>query len=127
MSSRLFQALALLGAGMAIAGCSRGDAPTAAAAAVPVEQVPATIEQAFAAAPPETKETAREVTAAVTGGDTVRAFEELQHLTSQPSLTPAQRDAAARSMVALHERLRTSAEKGDKKAEEALEQYRATK
>jgi hypothetical protein len=58
--------------------------------------------------------------------DAVALFE-LQDLSAKPTLTAEQRDAVTRSMLAVHERLRTEAAKGNKKAEEAIEHYQATK
>jgi len=119
---------ALLGLIMAalppLAGCKK---KATALTPVPVEQVPATMQQSFQQAPPEIRQSANEVVAAVEKGDEPHALVELQHLASRPELTQQQRDAAVRSWMAVHERLRAAAAKGDKRAEDALEHYRATK
>src|SRR5213075_2013887 len=108
-----------------VAGCSRETPP--APAGLAVEQVPLTFNQAFAEAAPEIKQVAQDVVTAVQGDDAPKAFVDLQHLNSQSTLTGPQREAALRAMVTMHERLRAAADKGDKKAQETLEQYGASK
>lgn len=120
-----FRAGLLLAGLLVLTGCGREN--PSAPAALPVEQMPLTFDQAFAQASPELKEAARDVTAAVQNEDAPKAFVDLQHLNAQTSLTGPQREAALRAMLTLQERLRAAAEKGDKKAEEVLEQYRASK
>jgi hypothetical protein len=94
---------------------------------MPVEQVAPSIETIFQQAPAETRQLATEAAAAVQSSDDVKAFNDLQDLRARVDLTPQQREAVARSMLAVNQRLRQAAEKGDKKAEQALEHYRATK
>ena len=108
-----------------VAGCSRETPP--APAGLAVEQVPLTFNQAFAEAAPEIKQVAQDVVTAVQGDDAPKAFVDLQHLNNQSTLTGPQREAALRAMVTMHERLQAAADKGDKKAKEALEQYGASK
>jgi hypothetical protein len=96
-------------------------------AALPVESVPAVVAEAFQQAAPQARDEAQHAVEALRGGNDASGFEDLQALTQRPDLTPDQRRATARSMLALQEKLRTAAGKGDKQAEEALERYRATK
>jgi len=114
---------------MAIAICSMVACKKkpAALAPVPVEQVPATIEQAFKQATPETGAAATDVTVALREGDEVKAFEDLQTLSKRRDLTAEQREAVTRSWLSMIEQLRAAAARGNKKAEEALEHYMATK
>jgi len=94
---------------------------------LPVEQVPTTMEQAFQQAAPEVRQEATAAVAALQNQDEPKAFYELQELADRPELTPEQREAAMRAWAAVYARLRAAAEKGDKKAEDAVEHYRATK
>jgi len=107
-----------------LAGCKKD---AIAPAPIAVEQVPATLQQTFQQAPPEIRQSAAEVVTALKNSDDSKALLELNTLMSKPELTPAQRQAAASSMLGVHARLRAAADKGDKLAEEALEHYRATK
>jgi hypothetical protein len=56
-----------------------------------------------------------------------RALLQLHDLSMRPGLTPEQQVAAGRCLTGMLDELRTAAAKGDQKAEEALEQYRARK
>lgn len=105
-------------------GCRK---PAPAPAPVAIEQVPPTMEKAFEQAPAELRQTAGGIATTLRNSDDASAFFELQSLSAKPTLTPAQRDAVTRSMLAVHERLRAAAAKGDQQAEKALEHYRATK
>ena len=105
-------------------GCDRTAPP---AAALAIEQVPQAIEQAFQQAAPEDRENASHIISVLRSNQDAEAFVELQTLSARPELSPEQRVAAGRSMTALLERLRTAAAKGDKKAEDALENYAASK
>jgi hypothetical protein len=92
-----------------------------------IEQVPPTMEKVFEQAPAELRQSAGDVATALRSSDDAGALFELQDLSAKPTLTAEQRDAVTRSMLAVHERLRTEAAKGNKKAEEAIEHYQATK
>jgi hypothetical protein len=107
-----------------VAGCrKKATTPRAMSA----EEVPAAMEKTFQQAPTEVREVATEAVIALQSQDESKAFLDLQELTHRPELSPEQRMAAARSMMAVHERLRSAAARGDKKAEQTLEQYQATK
>jgi len=92
-----------------------------------VEQVPTTVESAFKEASPEAKNSAHDVAAAIESKDNAKALVNLQALFARPDLTPEQREIASRSMISLNAQLRAAAAQGDKRAEEALEAYRASK
>lgn len=106
-----------------VVGCQKNDAP----AALPADQVPQVVEQAFKSASAEAKTNADEVVASLQNKDDVKAFVDLQILGARTDLTPGQREAATRSMLSLNERLRDAAAQGDQKAQEALQQYHAHK
>jgi len=93
---------------------------------LPIEQVPQVLESAFKNAPAEAGAAASEAISAVRE-DASGALDELQELSIRPDLSDEQRMAASRAMAAYLQKLRETAEKGDKKAEDALQQYRATK
>lgn len=114
-----------LGAAMvlALAGCSK---KTTATAPLPMEQVPQAVESAFKSAPQEASVAATEAVTAVREDDP-NALANLQDLSSRSDLNDEQRAVAARAMAAYLKQLHEKAEKGDKKADEAIQQYRATK
>ena len=105
------------------AGCGKNEPPQG----LPAEQVPAAVQSAFEEATPEVKDAAKEVVNSLQGKDQAKAFLELNTLSTRTDLTPAQREAASRSMLSLNESLRTAASQGDQRAAEALQVYRSTK
>jgi hypothetical protein len=108
---------------MLTSACSKNVAPEA----LPAEQVSTAVESAFKDASGEAKDSATAIVESLQAQDNVRAFLELQALSSRPDLTTSQRDAAARSMLSMNERLRDAAAQGDQKAADALQAYRALK
>lgn len=104
-------------------GCSRNQAP----APLPADQAPSVVENAFKEADPQVKTAATEVVEALQRKDNIKAFFELQDLSSRSDLTPEQREAASRSMLSVNEQLRAAASQGDQQAAEALQVYRARK
>ena len=115
----------LLGLWLLNAGC--GKKSEGAAEAVPVEQVPATIEAAFNNAPTEVKQQATEAVTALQSQNDAGAFVQLQNLSGRPDLTAEQRKAAFASWMAVNARLQQSAANGNSAAKELLEKYRASK
>jgi len=108
---------------LVLAGCGKtAQAPPP----LPIEQVPQTLENAFESAPSEVSQAASEAVTAVRADDP-GALTDLQELTARSDLTREQHLAAARAMAAYLQKLRDTADKGDKKAEEALQHYRSTK
>jgi hypothetical protein len=108
-SIRTLVAAALVATGV---GCKKAaQAPPP----MPVEQVAPTIETVFQQAPTETRQLATAAAAAVQSSDDVKAFNDLLDLGARTDLTPPQREAVARSMLAVNQRLRQAAERGDKK------------
>jgi hypothetical protein len=85
------------------------------------------VEAAFNDSPGATKQVAAEVVVAMQKEDPPRALLELDALHRRPDLSAEQRQAVMQARQALLERLRSAAAKGDKNAEAALEQHRATK
>ncbi len=85
------------------------------------------VEKAFTSADVSLKKVADDANAALKQNDNARAFVQYQQLNSAPSLTPEQRMAISQQIMLAHQRLRESAEKGDRAAKELLERYRATK
>ncbi|MFO1501968.1 MAG: hypothetical protein U1G07_26930 [Verrucomicrobiota bacterium] len=119
-SSALAMGLLVIGS---LSACSRNEAPQPLAA----DQVPQVVENAFKEAAPEAKTSATEVVNSLQGKDDVKAFFELQNLSSRSDLTPVQREAATRSMLSVNERLRSAAAQGDQRAADALQLYRSSK
>ena len=115
--------LALLALLVLAAGCGRKHVP---APPISAEQVPQTLENAFQEANPEVSNTVSEVVTAVRQDDP-QALEGLQELATKPDLSVQQREAATRALQALLEKLRAEEAKGNKKAAQAMEQYRISK
>ncbi len=110
--------------GLALAGCKKKE--TAQAQPLPPEQVPATMENAFHQAKPEVRQIADQV-ASTAAADAPTAFYHVEELTKRTDLTADERAAALRTEYSLLEQMRQNAENGDKKSQEALKKYRASK
>lgn len=123
MNLRSIPALATIAAAGLSLGCGRDANPPPLSS----EEVPAAVEGAFKDANADLQNSAKEVVSAIQGKDEGKALIDLQTLFSRPDLTPDQREAAARSMNSLNEKLRTAASQGDQRAAEALQIYRARK
>jgi hypothetical protein len=106
-----------------LTGCSRQSPEPS---SLSMQEVPGAISNAFKDAPPELNKAATEISLAVADDDP-SAWEALQRLSNQPDLTEAQRQAAARSMTVVLSNLQASVQKGDKKAEEEMKRYQASK
>ena len=113
----------LLAISLAATGCKKSASP----AVLTPEQVPGAVENAFKEASPEIKDLANAVVTSLQNKEEPKAFDALQNLSNRPDLTPEQREAAMRAVIALNFQLAAAAAKGDKSAEEMLEKYRATK
>lgn len=118
-----FSLAGMAAAVLALTGCGK---KVTATAPIPIEQVPQAVESAFKSAPQEASVAATEAVTAVREDDP-NALANLQDLSSRSDLTDEQRGVAARAMAAYLKQLREKAEKGDKKAEDAIQHYRATK
>jgi hypothetical protein len=125
--NRTLSPLPLLGLGALalslLSGCGHSAKPTT-PPPLSIEQVPQALETAFKDAP--ASQAANQIAVSVQNNDPA-ALSELQELSARADLNESQRIAAARAMAAYMQKLREAAEKGDKKSEEALQQYRATK
>ncbi|PYK99327.1 MAG: hypothetical protein DME19_09030 [Verrucomicrobia bacterium] len=106
-------------------GCTKSN--RAPAAAVSVEQAPATIETAFRDAPSEARQQATEAVTALRSQNDAAAFVQLQNLSGRSDLTAEQRQAAFASWMAVNQRLQQSAANGNSAAQDLLEKYRASK
>ena len=105
-------------------GCGKKGAPPP---AMSLQEAPANLQKAFESAQPEVKKGAEEVAVAIQEQNDVKSFVSLQDLSARPDLSQEQRTAAAQAMIALNARLREAASKGDKRAEDMLNTYRAKK
>jgi ribosomal protein L22 len=114
-------ALALLGLG----GCNRNTSSMP--APLPVEQIPAAMQQAFTKAQPEAQSAANDVVSSVQSQDLTKAFEQLRDLSVRPDLTPEQKAVAARAMVTTVQQLQAAADRGDQKASEFMHKYISTR
>jgi hypothetical protein len=122
--SRLALTLILTVLAAAAAGCGSSSAPPA---ALSTQEVAPALESAFKDASAEAKSAATEAAAAVQQNDNPKALLEIQRLSARQDLTAEQREAAARSMLAIMEQLRQAAARGDGAAAAMLEVQRAHK
>jgi hypothetical protein len=115
-------AAASVGLVIGMVGCSKEPPPKV----LTTEEVQTTMKDAFKESPPEVTNMVNE---AVTSADTdqPKSLERLQQISAQPGLTPEQQKAATDATMALLRKLRENADNGDKKAQAALDRYRATK
>lgn len=104
-------------------GCGRQEAPTPMAA----EQVPQTLQGAFDKTGGAAKAAADQALEAMKNDQQAVALDVLEKLAMQAELTPEQREAAARSAIAVRQKILEDAQKGDAAAKEFLEQQRARK
>jgi len=103
------------------AACHRsGDPPPPMA----IEELPGAFQKAFSKAGADTKESANEVVVAVQAKDYAKAYAVLQNLLAQSSLTPEQRSATARGLLAVNSALQSAQAQGDATAAETLKQIR---
>ena len=91
-----------------------------------LEQVPRVLAETFKDAKPETLAAAQEVANSVQADDPA-SLAQANELAVQSDLSDEQRAAASRVAAAVHHKMVENAARGDKKAQEALEHYRATK
>ncbi len=105
-------------------GCDRSSTPPA---PLPVEQLPAAFEKAFAKAQPETKELANQVAVAVQAKDYSKAFYGLQNLLSHAVLTKPQSSVVSSALLTVNSLLEAAQAEGNQKAAETIKTYRSTK
>ena len=117
-------ALALLLTLLSAAGCYRSSEPPA---PLPLEQLPAALEQAFAQAQSEPKDLANEVAASVKAQDYAKALVALKLLGGTPQLSREQASVTTRGLLTLNTLLREAQGKGDEKAAAVLKYQRMTK
>lgn len=113
----------LLAVGLALfaAACHRSSAPPPPMA---IEELPGVFEKAFSKAKADTRAAASEIVAAVQAKDYMKAYAALQNLLGQSSLTPEQRSATARGLLAVNSALQAAQASGDATAAETLRQIR---
>lgn len=112
-----------LAVGLLSTGCGRQEPPPPMA----VEEVPKTLQGAFDKAGGDTKAAADQAMEAMKNDQQAVALDVLEKLAMQAELSPEQREAAARSALAVRQKILEAAEKGDAAAKEFLEQQRARK
>lgn len=104
------------------AACGRNPAEPANVAADP-----AAVRNAFAGAPAEVRQEADQAMSSLSGGDPVGALERLSRLQEQPGLTPEQQIQAGQAMAVSLKELHKAATKGDRRAQDAIDRYKAGK
>jgi len=89
-----------------------------------IEELPGAFQMAFSKAKADARESANEVVVAVQAKDYAKAYAVLQNLLGQSSLTPEQRSATARGLLAVNGALQSAQAQGDAAAAETLKQIR---
>lgn len=107
----------------ALAGCGVKAPPEP----MPAAEVPKALNDAFGKASAEDQSLAKAAQQAVQKDEQAVALELLQALANKADLTPEQREIAARSALSVRSKLLDAANKGDKAAQDYLEQQRARK
>lgn len=120
--SRLVCALSFV-LGLA-AACNRTQPPPD---PIPVAELPAALETAFAPAQPEAKTQASQVVALVRAHDYPKAFAALQALATRPGLSKEQLRVLSGATLTVNSLLQEAQTKGDTKAIQTLENYRRDK
>ena len=106
------------------AGCSKNTAPPP---PLPVDQLPAALEKAFAKAKPDPKELANQIVASLQAQDYARAYTQLQNLLGKPGLTKEQISVTTRGSLSVNTLLQAAQASGDTKAAATLKAYRINK
>jgi hypothetical protein len=107
------------------AGCSKSG-PQSQQALDPAK-VPTVINQAFQAAPDDSKQQAAAFVTTFQGQDAPKAFEQLRKLSQQSNLSADQRTAVAQAMQTTFRQLQAAAQNGDAAAKAAVHQYLSTR
>lgn len=110
-----------MGLALLAAGCHRSNAPLQPMA---IEELPGAFQKAFDKAKADAKESANAVVVAVQAKDYAKAYAGLQNLLGQSSLTPEQREATARGLLAVNSALQSAQAQGDAAAAETLREIR---
>lgn len=123
-SSKLNFFAALLMAVAVVLGCSKNVPPPE---PIPLDQLPAAMDKAFAPAKGEAKEIADQVVAALNAKDYAKAATGLQKLTVLSGLSKEQVSTAARGVLTVNQALQEAQSKGDQKAVQTLKSYQINK
>ena len=94
---------------------------------MPAAEVPKALNDAFGKASAEDQALAKAAQQAVQKDEQTVALELLEALSRKAELTPEQREIAARSALSVRSKLLDAANKGDKAAQDYLEEQRARK
>ena len=117
-------ALVLLFPWLFSVGCGRNAGPPE---PLPVEQLPAALQQAFSKAKPDIKEVADKVVALVEAKDYSKAFWAMQHLSTMAGLTKDQNSVTTRGLLTLNGLLQAAQTQGDQKAAQTLKNFRGNR
>ena len=93
----------------------------------PISSSATNFQAAFKKTESHVKEFAEQAVTAERQNDFTTAFVHYRALSLNPDLSQDQRNMANESMLAMSQKLREAAEKGDQQAQQVLENYRATK
>ena len=122
---KLFHCALLSGCVLLLAGCERDDSPNL--APLPLDQIPAAVEQSFQKADAESRTDANNAIEDVQKNDLAAAFQDLTALNSKADLSLKQHTLLARALLTLSQQLTDAADRGDEQAAETLRHHLATK
>ncbi len=107
--------------------CSCGKNTASAPAPLSDDQIPSAISQVFVSSDKVTQDEATQYISDEKNHNFAAAFEEIQHLTHKPGLTPDQRSVLAGAFRTTSQETQDAAAKGDAQADQAIRSYSATK
>ena len=110
--------------GLALAGCGREAGPPP---PLPVDQIPAAMNQVFVKCSPEAKNLVEEIEAALQATNYPAAYQEVQVLCGLPDASAEQRLVATRAMLTINGLLRELQSKGDPDAAAILKLQQRTR
>jgi len=122
---KLFLCAVLSWAVLLLAGCGRDDNPNL--APLPLDQLPAAVEESFQKAGAELRADADNAVGDVRKNDLSAAFQDFTELNSKGNLSPKQHTLLARALMTLSQQLTDAADRGDEQAAETLRHHLATK
>ena len=105
-------------------GCDKSEVPPE---PIPLDQLAAAMDKAFAKGKAEPKELALQISASLTAKEFAKASADLQKLSAMAGLNKEQASIAARGVLTVNQALQDAQAQGDQKAAQTLKSYRINK
>jgi hypothetical protein len=122
-----FKQLCLLGLSLVLLAATSCSKSVSSPTPIPIDQLPAALEKAFAKAKPAAKDISGQVVASLQAKDFGKAYFSMQSLYGQPGLNKEQINVTTGGLLTLNNVLMEAQAKGDAKSAEALKFYRENK